>query len=83
MRKNIHPEYRLTVFLDTSCDYKMLTKSTAKSRETIKYEDGKEYPFAKLEISSKSHPFFTHEKGVFSKVSRVEKFRKKYNINNN
>ena len=81
MKKNIHPEYRFVVFSDTSCDFKFLTRSTAKTRDKIKYDDGNEYPLIKVEISSKSHPFYTNEKGTFSNLSRVEQFRKKYNNN--
>ena len=60
MKKDIHPDnYRLVVFKDTSCDYAFLTKSTVETKETIKWDDGKEYPLCKIEISNKSHPFFT------------------------
>ena len=60
MKKDIHPEnYRLVVFKDMSNDYSFLSKSTAASKETIKWEDGNEYPLIKLEISHKSHPFYT------------------------
>ena len=46
MKKDVHPkEYRFVVFQDISCDYSFLTKSTVKTSETIKWEDGKEYPF--------------------------------------
>lgn len=81
MKKNIHPNYRLVVFWDASCDYKFLTRSTAESRETIKWEDGCEYPLIKTEISSKSHPFYTGEKSNYSNISSVEKFNKKYSKN--
>ena len=60
MKKEIHPEnYRLVVFQDVSCDYSFITHSTVKTTETIKWEDGNEYPLYKLEISDKSHPYFT------------------------
>ena len=60
MKKDIHPDdYRFVVFKDFSCDHSFLTRSTAPSKETIVWEDGKEYPLVKLEISNKSHPFFT------------------------
>ena len=48
MRKDIHPEnYRLCVFKDMSTEYAILTKSCAESSETIKWEDGNEYPLSK------------------------------------
>ena len=49
MRKGIHPEnYRLCVFKDMSTDHAILTKSCAESSETIKWEDGNEYPLIKM-----------------------------------
>ena len=59
MKEEIHPEYREVVFQDISCDFSFLTRSTIKTSDKIKWEDGKEYPLVKVEISSKSHPFFT------------------------
>ena len=47
------------VFKDVSCDHSFLTRSTAASKETVKWTDGKEYPLLKIEISDKSHPFYT------------------------
>lgn len=78
MKKDIHPEYRDVVFHDTSSDFKMLTKSTLTSKETIKWEDGKEYPLIKVEVSSASHPFFTGKKLFVDTAGRVEKFQRKY-----
>jgi len=74
MKKDIHPEYREVVFHDTSSDFKMLTRSTLTSKETIKWEDGKEYPLIKVEVSSASHPFFTGKKLFVDTAGRVEKF---------
>lgn len=78
MRKGIHPEYREVVFLDTTSDYKFLTKSTIKTDETIKWEDGNEYPLVKVEVSSASHPFYTGKKIFLDTAGRVEKFNRKY-----
>ena len=79
MKKEIHPEYDFVVYKDTSTDFAFLTRSTAKSKEKIKWEDGKEYPLIKVEISSASHPFFTGKQKLVDTAGRVEKFRKKYN----
>ena len=58
MKKDIHPKnYRLVVFKDMSNDYAFLTRSTVETKESIEWEDGKEYPLVKLEISNTSHPF--------------------------
>ena len=78
MKKEIHPEYKEVVFLDTSSDFKFLTKSTVTSKETIKWEDGKEYPLVKVEVSSASHPFYTGKKLFVDTAGRVEKFNRKY-----
>lgn len=80
MKKGIHPNYRPVVFKDTSADYAFLTRSTVDSKETIKWEDGKEYPLVKLEISSASHPFFTGKQKILDSAGRVEKFNRKYGI---
>ena len=81
MKKDTHPEnYRYVVFQDLSCDYSFLTRSTVKTKEKIKWEDGKEYPLYKLEISNKSHPFFTGKQNLVDSAGRIEKYMKKYNI---
>jgi large subunit ribosomal protein L31 len=78
MKKGIHPEYNDVVFWDTSSDSKFLTRSTLKSKEMVKWTDGKEYPVIKVEVSSASHPFFTGKKMFLDTAGRVEKFQKKY-----
>lgn len=78
MKKDIHPEYRDVVFWDTSSDFKFMTRSTMSSDETIKWEDGKEYPVVKIEVSSASHPFYTGKKLFVDTAGRVEKFNQKY-----
>ncbi len=78
MKKGIHPEYRPVVFQDSSADFAFLTRSTIKTSETIKWEDGNTYPLVKLEISSASHPFFTGKQKLVDTAGRVEKFKKKY-----
>jgi large subunit ribosomal protein L31 len=79
MKKDIHPkEYRLVVFQDMSNGYSFLTKSTVRSKETIKWEDGKEYPLVKLEISNTSHPFFTGKMKLVDTAGRVDKFKNRY-----
>ena len=79
MKKDIHPEnYRMVVFKDFSCDEAFLTRSCAPSNETIKWEDGNEYPLVKLEISSYSHPFFTGRMKFVDTAGRIDKFNKKF-----
>ncbi len=78
MKKDIHPKYQEVVFLDMSSGFKFLTRSTMSSSEKIKWEDGKEYPLIKVEVSSASHPFYTGKSGFTIKAGRVEKFQQKY-----
>lgn len=79
MKKEIHPKnYRLVVFKDMSNGEMVLTKSTAPSEETIKYEDGNEYPLLKVEISNTSHPFYTGKMKLVDTAGRVDKYMSKY-----
>ncbi|MFN3704148.1 type B 50S ribosomal protein L31 [Thermomonas sp.] len=78
MKAGIHPEYRDVVFQDVTSDFKILTRSTLSSKETVKWEDGNEYPLIKVEISSSSHPFYTGQNKVIDTSGRVDKFRKRY-----
>ncbi|GHA70510.1 type B 50S ribosomal protein L31 [Pontibacter akesuensis] len=78
MKKGIHPEYRQVVFQDMTSDFKFITRSTMSSDETITWEDGKEYPVIKVEVSSASHPFYTGKNIFVDTAGRVEKFNKRY-----
>ncbi|MCF6271107.1 MAG: type B 50S ribosomal protein L31 [Melioribacteraceae bacterium] len=79
MKKGIHPEnYRPVVFRDMSVDHAFLVRSTAVTSDTIVWEDGNTYPLVKLEISNKSHPFFTGKQKMLDSAGRVERFNKKY-----
>ncbi len=78
MKADIHPNYRDVVFQDVTANFAILTRSTLASKETVKWEDGKEYPLIKVEISSASHPFYTGKQKVVDTGGRVDKFRKRY-----
>jgi large subunit ribosomal protein L31 len=80
MRKGIHPNYRYVIFQDTSAEYAFLSRSCATTRETATWTDGKEYPVIKLDISHKSHPFFTGKQKLNDTAGRVDKFKKKYGM---
>jgi large subunit ribosomal protein L31 len=76
MKKDIHPtNYRPVVFQDLNNGFAFLTRSTVASDETIKWEDGNEYPLVKVHISSATHPFFTGEERVLDIEGRVDKFK--------
>jgi len=79
MKKGIHPkDYRFVVFKDMSNGYAFVTKSTIKTKDKIEWEDGKEYPLIKLEISHTSHPFFTGKMKLIDTAGRVDKFKSRY-----
>ena len=79
MKKGIHPEnYRLVVMQDISTGHTVLTKSTVNTKDTIKWEDGNEYPLIKMEISSDSHPYYTGKMKLVDTAGRIDKFKNKY-----
>ncbi|AWV08378.1 type B 50S ribosomal protein L31 [Marilutibacter maris] len=78
MKAGIHPEYREVVFQDVTSDFQFLTRSTLDSKESVKLEDGNEYPLIKVDISSASHPFYTGKHKIMDTSGRVDKFRKRY-----
>ena len=79
MKKDIHPSnYRMVVFKDFSCDVSWLTRSCANTRDSIVWEDGNEYPLVKLDISHKSHPFFTGIAQFVDTAGRIDKFKTRF-----
>ena len=73
MKQGIHPEnYRPVVFKDMSNGDMFLTKSTAKTNDTV------EFPVVKVEISSSSHPFYTGKSKLVDTAGRVDKFMSRY-----
>jgi large subunit ribosomal protein L31 len=78
VKKDIHPNYRPVVFLDVGAGVSFLCRSTVATTDTVKWEDGQEYPLYKVDISSASHPFFTGKMKLLDTAGRVEKFQKKF-----
>ena len=79
MKSSLHPqEYRPVVFSDDVAGFAFLTQSTAQTNDTVKWEDGNEYPLVKVEISNESHPFFTGKSKFVDTAGRIDKFKKKY-----
>lgn len=76
MKKDIHPEYRPVVFMDTTTGYQFLSGSTKRSNETVEFE-GETYPLIRVEISSDSHPFYTGRQKFTQADGRVDRFNKK------
>lgn len=78
MKKDIHPkDYRPVVFKDMSNGDMFLSRSTAKTNETIEFE-GENYPLIKVEISNTSHPFYTGKSKLVDTAGRVDKFMNRY-----
>ena len=79
MKQDIHPKYRPVIFHDVSVDFKVLTRSTATSDEKMEWEDGREYPVIRFDLSSASHAFYTgKEQQLSEKGGRIEQFRLRY-----
>lgn len=79
MKKDIHPKnFRYVIFRDISNNETWMGKSCAATRDTVKWEDGNEYPLIKLEISNRSHPFFTGKMKFVDTAGRIDKFNKKF-----
>ena len=78
MKPNLHPKVKTVVFKDMSCDYSFLGTTTLDSKEMVKWEDGKEYPLIKVEISSASHPFYTGKQRIMDTEGRIDRFKKRY-----
>ena len=77
MKKDIHPaDYRQVIFEDIASGEAFLVGSTIQTSETGTFE-GKEYPKVTVEISSKSHPFYTGEDRTLDKTGRVERFKQR------
>ena len=52
-----------------------MTRSTAQTKETIKWEDDQTYPLVKMHISSASHPLFTGKEKIIDTEGRVDRFK--------
>ena len=76
MKKDIHPEqYRPMVIKDSNSGFAFLTRSSAKTEDTIDWEDGQTYPLLTVHISSASHPFYTGEEKIVDVEGRVDRFK--------
>jgi len=82
MKKDIHPNYKEVIFRDTTTGAMFLTCSTVKTKDTVKYVDGKTYPLYEVEHSSASHPFYTGQHQLIDTAGRIDKFKRRYNIKN-
>ena len=82
MKPEIQPEYHEVSFEDSSANppFRVKTRSTRTSEETVEWEDGNTYPLIKVEISSATHPFFTGKMMLVDTAGMVERYRRRYSI---
>jgi large subunit ribosomal protein L31 len=67
MKEGIHPEYKESVFSCFGCGTKFVTRSTMGDTT--------------LAVCSSCHPFFTGKHKLVDTAGRVERFRRKYGMN--
>lgn len=77
MKQNIHPEYRTVVFHDTSVDEYFKIGSTIKTDREIEL-DGVTYPYVTIDVSSKSHPFYTGKLRTVASEGNVARFTQRF-----
>lgn len=77
MKSDVHPEYNPVVFKDG--EHEIVTRSTATSENTREI-DGVEHYVIKVDISAFTHPFYTGQKKLVDTEGRVDRFKKRYNI---
>ena len=65
MKEGLHPEYKTTT-IKCACGAEYVTKSV---KDNIK-----------VDICSKCHPFFTGKQKLVDAGGRVDKFKKKFNL---
>lgn len=65
MKKDIHPDYNPTV-ITCACGNEIETSSTKKD--------------IRVEICSKCHPFFTGTQKLVDTGGRVDRFKKRFNL---
>jgi large subunit ribosomal protein L31 len=65
MKKGIHPNY-MEATVACACGNSFKTMSTK--------------PVLKVDVCSKCHPFFTGQQRILDSAGRVERFRKRFNL---
>jgi large subunit ribosomal protein L31 len=77
MRTGIHPEYRKVLYQDSATNEEWVGYSTQESDER-KLVDGEELPIVRLDISAKSHPFWTGQSRTVDAEGRIDRFKRRY-----
>ena len=66
MKDKIHPDYYSDAEVVCACGHSFATGSTQKQ--------------LKVEVCSKCHPFFTGQKSIKDITGRVERFKRRYKL---
>ncbi|HEX4502844.1 MAG TPA: type B 50S ribosomal protein L31 [Scandinavium sp.] len=77
MKTNIHPHYRTVVFHDTSANEYFKVGSTIQTEREIELE-GENFSYIPLDVSSKSHPFYTGKQKTYSNEGSMARFRQRF-----
>ena len=77
MKAKIHPPVHPVLFVDG--EHTWTGVSTMKTNETREI-DGVTYYVVNLDISAFSHPFYTGQKKLVDTAGRVEKFMRRYGL---
>ncbi len=76
MQSGIHPDYHKVLYVDAATNDEWIGMSTQFSRETREV-NGVELPVIRLEISSKSHPFWTGKARTLDSEGRIDRFKRR------
>ena len=74
MKAHIHPPYRTVVFHDTSANEYFKVGSTIRTDRVIEL-DGETFPYVTIDVSSKSHPYYTGKQKTFASEGSAARFR--------
>jgi large subunit ribosomal protein L31 len=77
MRTGIHPEYRKVLYHDMATNEEWVGYSTIDTGDK-KVVDGQEYTVIRLDISAKSHPFWTGHARTMDAEGRIDRFKRRY-----
>ena len=66
MKEKLHPKYYEDAVVTCSCGNSFTTGSTQKN--------------LKVEVCSACHPYYTGERRMLDTTGRVERFKKRYNL---
>jgi large subunit ribosomal protein L31 len=77
MRSGIHPEYKEVLYVDNATGDEWVGMSTQGSSESKEFE-GRELQVLRLDISAKSHPFWTGQARSIDAEGRIDRFKRRY-----